>query len=143
MRGVELNYTHTLVTESCFVCGVIFGLPKDLQSKLLEERRGKNFYCPNGHAQVYIGKSKEQELREQLEQANSRLAARQVQLDASRAKRKTLERSNCAIQAHAKRVKTRVAAGVCPAGCKRHFTNLERHIATKHPAWKAETETPT
>lgn len=32
------------------------------------------------------------------------------------------------------KTKKRAAKGVCPvAGCKRHFADVERHIASKHP----------
>jgi len=34
------------------------------------------------------------------------------------------------------KVRNRIRAGICPF-CTRHFTDLERHVASKHPEGKA------
>jgi hypothetical protein len=33
-----------------------------------------------------------------------------------------------------------VETGACPFGCRRHFANLERHVATKHGGQQLEAE---
>lgn len=133
----EHSYTETLVTEHCYACGIAFAMPKSFRDDALHDRT-RGFYCPSGHRQYYTGQTEAQKLAQQLADKERILKVREDQLKASRDAVKALERSNRAVKAHSKRLKTRVAAGVCPAGCKRHFTNLERHIATKHPAWKVE-----
>ena len=132
------QYTETLYVQNCITCGVPFGLPQSLDTALRNSH--KSFFCPNGHSQVYTAESEEEKLRKQLAERDRLLQVRNTQLDDARKLADTLERSNRAVKAHVKRVKTRAAAGVCPAGCKRHVTNLQRHIATKHPTWKAEDE---
>jgi hypothetical protein len=62
------------------------------------------------------------------QQALNREVALTAQLDKERKAKKRLER--------------RVEKGVCPfPGCKRHFTNLQRHVATEHNGLVAPAET--
>jgi hypothetical protein len=86
-------------------------------------RDKKNFYCPNGHSQAYIGES-------DVEKANRLLREEQ-----DRHKR-TLERVNEAERERDK-LKRRVKAGVCPC-CKRTFKQLFAHMKHKHPDFHIE-----
>lgn len=49
-------------------------------------------------------------------------------------------RSAAALRGHITRLKNRIVAGVCPVpGCKRSgFSNVMRHVASKHPEWHAD-----
>ena len=47
--------------------------PKEFDDRQLKLRGDGGFYCPNGHRQVYIGKSKEQKLEEKLKYTKKRL----------------------------------------------------------------------
>lgn len=59
----QFNVTVNLTTEGCITCGVVFALPCILRKQLLKNH--DTFYCPNGHAQVFSGKSREEELGEE------------------------------------------------------------------------------
>jgi len=126
--------TISLVAETCFRCGCVFGLSADMQSHL--QRSGDSFHCPNGHSQVYR-ETEEQKLTKQLAAERARLdqakceIARQIERVAQR------DRSLSAARGQVTRIKNRVGNGVCPC-CTRSFQNLQRHMATKHPTFKAE-----
>ena len=122
MRGqvLRLNVPVELVTEECCNCGVIFGLTKQLKGERRDDH--KNFYCPNGHPQHYVGESEAEK--------NARL----LQEERERHQR-TLQRENEERQKReaAERKLKRVNKGVCPE-CKRTFQNLARHMCTQHGA---------
>ncbi len=116
---------RTIVVEACWVCGTAFGMDAT-QRKLIIEH-GKTFYCPNGDRLRY-GKSEVETLRESLEQAQRQAI---IARDAAKTAEKVAKRE----RTRRKNVERRVVSGVC-AFCERHFTNLERHVATKHPEEK-------
>jgi hypothetical protein len=103
-------------------CGVLFAVPE----KLLDTRRfdGESFYCPNGHRLSFDGNRTR--LQNELARTKDRLAS-------ERARRDQTEASLRATKGVVTKLKKRATAGVCPAGCKRHFKDLERHMASKHP----------
>ncbi len=96
------------------------------------------FHCPNGD-RIGYGNDKVTKLQAQLDQVRaSERDAWAVAGDERRA-RAAVERSNSALKGHLTRYRKRVASGVCPvAGCKRHFPNVQDHVATVHPEWMAE-----
>lgn len=132
MLTVNSNYSTivTMVTEQCITCNIVFGMPSDLKSALLNNK--KAFYCPNGHSMVYSGKTEAQKLRESYE----------LELNIERQKKLLAERDRDNWrEMHHKRVKEnkknelklkRVNKGVCPC-CNRTFQNLANHMKTKHP----------
>lgn len=120
-----------LEVEVCANCGVLFAAPEMLLDKRRED--GDSFYCPNGHSLVYD--SENERLRKELARAKDQLAterARSAQVDAS------LRATRGVVTKQRKRLE-KVVAGVCPVdGCKRHFRDLRRHIATKHPEYRGQ-----
>ena len=125
---METIYVKKVITaqahlnaQSCVKCGVIFAMTDDL-----EERRradGDTFYCPNGHPIFYT----RPEL-EQLRKDNAALESKERQFRAE------IERLTNDVLDKAKevaRLRRHAKAGLCP-DCRRHFVNLERHIASKH-----------
>ena len=131
--ATTITVSLDLVPLNCYSCGVWFAIPADLQRS--RTRNGKSFWCPNGHAQVFRGGEVEQ-LKERL--AAARDAAR---LEANRAEGLERERLRLAndlmdqAKEH-KRVLRRANAGVCQH-CRRHFENVDRHVAKVHPAERA------
>lgn len=126
--------TTTFTVIHCSSCNVAFGL----QDSFIRNRRGdrKTFYCPNGHSQWYPGETdadKAQRLAGQLDMERSRRAGTEKQLDYAR-------RSQKATSTRLKKVKQRVAHGVCPC-CNRTFQQLARHMASEHPHYAAAGET--
>lgn len=123
MKGDVFTDRVSLVIEECYSCGISFAMPSDFKESRLRDR--KTFWCPNGHSQHYVGKTDAEKLVEA-----------QRALQATRDILAQEERSHAATRGHLTRAKKKVKAGVCPApGCHRHFTNLERHIASKHPGF--------
>lgn len=55
-----------IVDICCHKCGIVFWVMADHQDVLRREKR--NFYCPSGHSQSYVGKSDRQKLDEVMEE---------------------------------------------------------------------------
>jgi len=127
MANLALNGYTPLKEIQCGTCGVWHAIPQQMFDTAYRE--GGYWHCPNGHSRGY-GESQDEKRVKQLQ---SELAAEQ------RRKNEALERANSATlradiaEREAKRVKKRAHAGVCQC-CNRTFTNLARHMATKHPS---------
>ena len=119
-RTDELVYTGYLVTYNCW-CGIHFGVPSNLMEEYETKAGGMSIYCPLGHSMV----PGEGSLQRKLDRAETRNRALLDQLNAA-------ERTRRALKGHLTRLRNRIAAGVCP-WCQRHFTQVERHVASKHP----------
>lgn len=122
-----ITYVGRLVTTSCW-CGIHLAVPEDLFHHA-QRHKNKAIYCPLGHQFIYIDTAEEKIARAEREakQARAREQATRELLAAE-------ERSHAATRGHVTRKKkelSRVKSGICPC-CTRHFTNLERHMATKH-----------
>ena len=116
---VSIHTTVSLEVQTCISCGVHFGIPKQLDTQLRSNHNG--FFCPNGHKQYYTAESEAEKLRRELRRKEQEVADQvrakldfQAQLESAQRKLK------------------RVAKGACPC-CNRSFTNLHKHMATKHP----------
>lgn len=115
----KVGYSTELKTTTCCVCGTPFAIDAYLYGKLFENHN--DFYCPNGHSQHFTGKTEAEKLREELarkEQAFSRELNQRLEAERQ-----------------LNRLKKRVGNGTCPC-CKRSFSNLHRHMKTKHPEFK-------
>jgi hypothetical protein len=141
MRTV--TYTDTIQVIECTHegCGVTFGITRSFMNARHHDR--KTFYCPNGHSRWYPGETvdeKIQNLTGQLDQERTRL--REVRDRANRLSTQ-LDYSRRATKANAtrlKKVKHRVAHGVCPC-CQRTFKQLAAHMSSQHPTYiKADSE---
>jgi len=113
----KILHTQELTTVEC-VCGIAYAIPESLYDQAIKHKAQHTLYCPLGHQWHYMGKTDAQKLRE----AEASIVSMRDQLDAER-------------QAH-ERTKKRVAKGVCPC-CHRSFTQLKRHMTTKHPEFVA------
>lgn len=121
LRGYTLRLTASsdLITETCYSCGVLFAFGSDFKANRLDDR--KNFFCPNGHSQHYIGETDAQK----LERAQARETALRDQLAAA-------VHDAEALRIALLRDRQRFANGVCPC-CNRSFENVRRHMASQHP----------
>jgi hypothetical protein len=133
MRGVELNITVELVTETCCNCGMLFAMSADFQQRRREYRGW--FYCPSGHAQYYTGKTVAEKAQEQAARYKRLWDEATREAADERQRRGDVERQLRATKAAHTRTKKRVANGVCPC-CNRTFQNLARHMAGKHPDYE-------
>jgi hypothetical protein len=135
VRGQVIQVAVEMVTEECCNCGVMFAMTKDFKDEKLKYRNSPNrktFYCPNGHAQHYLGETEETKLKRELQQERER-AEREERLRRRAQDEATHERHRAnGYKGHATRITKRVKAGVCIC-CNRTFQDLARHMATKHP----------
>lgn len=120
-RLIEINTRTKLVTETCYKCHILFAMPAEMQERC--SQFGETFFCPNGHAQVYV-ESEVASLRHELSDSKANLRDCRIQMNG--ALDKVAEKNK-----EIRQVKRRIHAGVCPH-CHRHFSNLERHIHSKH-----------
>lgn len=112
----------TLNAVTCVTCGVVFGLSTEHQRGLRDSRR--TFYCPAGHFLAFNGKTEAEKLRDQL-------VATEKRLQYARDDRDAADRRASAARGQMTKLKKRAHAGVC-LHCNRTFSQLAKHMATKH-----------
>lgn len=112
----------------CPKCGIEYAAPKTFMEECKKDP-SIIFHCPNGHPRHFSESEADRLRRERdsLKQQTARLE------DEARQERKRAEKAEAAT----KRLKKRAAAGNCPC-CKRSFSNMARHMQTKHPEFRAE-----
>ena len=134
--GATLTFVEEETYEviQCSACGVRFAVPQQFQKSLRETKR--TFYCPNGDARVYR-QSRADELEAQLQR--ERQQHDQTRADAlhQRERRERAERQAAAARGQVTKIRKRAGKGVCPC-CNRFFSDLHRHMQTKHPTWHQE-----
>jgi hypothetical protein len=137
-RAVSITASIELVTETCYSCGVLFAMAKEYRQKRLDDH--DNFYCPNGHGQQYTGETQREKaarLERELE-AQRRSAAEERRWYGTRLAER--DRSLSATRGVVTKLRKRTQAGACPFGCRRHFVDLQRHVASKHAGQTFEAE---
>lgn len=125
MAEFKLDFSQTFKTTTCITCGVSIVMPEGLYRERL--RGHANFFCPNGHSQVFVDEHLEVKLKRELEQERKRRewAERDAKIMTA-----ALDREKAA----SARLRKRVKNGVCPC-CHRTFKQLARHMVTKHPGY--------
>jgi len=111
----------------CPICGIHYAVDQTVMT--YKERAGPNdkdkgWYCPNGHSLIFRESDYDalRRDRDRQKQENARLLERVSEAEAAEAK----------AVAERKRIEKRVHRGVCPC-CSRTFSNVARHMKTKHP----------
>ena len=126
--------THTastmLTTINCGTCGGVYAISE----RFRREKRDNGGYwnCPYCKCRWGFGESELDRVRKELKSETDCLTRERSRHDQTRADRDHKEAQRRAEKAAKTKIQRRVGAGVCPC-CKRHFTNLERHMKTKHP----------
>lgn len=105
-----------LAVVDCCTCGVLYGIPKKMDTELRRLGESGSTYCPNGHQWVY-SESAEDAIRA----AEARAIHAEDQLRAAERRMGQLRK--------------RAANGVCPH-CHRTFQQLARHMKVKHPDYE-------
>lgn len=133
---VQLTEAVTFEREDCCNCGVTFFVPADLRAQ--RKLDAALFYCPNGHGQHY-SKSEADKLRARVTELESLAQAEtkrkqwaEQEAKNQRERAEAAERRLSAQFGENTKLRKRIKNGVCPC-CTRSFTNLRRHMATKHP----------
>lgn len=122
------------VTITCCIkdCGISFQVPGWWEKGKRETHA--TFYCPNGHGQHFSGESDADKFRRERDIAKQQLARAEQEAADARARAELLNKQK-------RRLEKRASAGTCPC-CTRTFTNMSRHMKTKHPEFIAENVVP-
>lgn len=126
------------VAITCWKCKVSYGMTEEFYrvAKLMADNT--TFYCPNGHGAAFsLGETDETKMRRERDAAVQRVAYWQDQAQQAEDGRKAAERIAAAAKGQVTKIKKRASAGICPC-CNRHFTQLERHMGSKHPDFGKE-----
>lgn len=115
MAQTAINVSFQLVAETCINCGIIFGVPNEWRERRKHDHQ--MMHCPNGHQQYFPA-----ETDLEKERKKSQMLANQVRME--REQREKAERQL-----------KRIQKGTCPK-CNRHFSNVERHMKSKHKETK-------
>ncbi|MEX1078912.1 MAG: hypothetical protein WED09_07375 [Homoserinimonas sp.] len=127
-----LNYTGQLVVTTCW-CGMRQAIPSELMR--MAEHTGTAVYCPVGHTWV-VKETEADRLKKQLARQKEITGFAYASNTSLRDQLASAERSRAALKGHLTRARNRIANGVCPVGnCRRHFDNVQAHIASEHPEW--------
>lgn len=126
INGYQVGATVDFRLHHCGGCGFPFMVPADWFQKLMNNQG--TYYCPNGCCRTFTGPTEAQKLKTQLE--NERQEHVQAEQRLSNKLAEVVRENN----KNKKQLK-RVHNGVCPC-CNRSFTNLARHMKTKHPDHK-------
>lgn len=118
----------------CWKCDVLFQITETLHTR--RKNDGEEFYCPNGHVNVYT-ETEAMKLRRERDRLAQRVAEKDDEIARQRDMREQTERQLSATRGVVTRIKNRVGHGVCPC-CNRTFGDLSKHMATKHPTYAAE-----
>ena len=132
-NGANALLSVALYVVDCPTCGILHGIPELLKERRLEG--GGSIYCPNGHNWHFI----ETEAARQRKRADSlaaQLGRSETARRAARDQAQAAERSAAAYRGVATKMRNKIANGVCPVpDCRRHFTDVQAHIASKHKDW--------
>lgn len=132
--------TFQVITCGLAGCHQRFALAEDVYEDL--KKTHATFWCPSGHPRCFGSESEEERLKRQLVETQRNLTAEKcvtvnlrTSLQATQVERGRQARLKREAQHKLKRVCIRIHNGVCPC-CKRSFSDLRRHMASKHPTFK-------
>lgn len=125
LRTLTFNETVQFFVEDCCNCGIPFAMTQEFKNKRVHD--GKNFYCPNGHSQCYTENTAKRIARLEAEKT-----ALQARVNSERERANNAETARKRETTRRKNLQKRVTAGCCPY-CQRNFSQLTRHIHSKHP----------
>ncbi len=122
-RGETLTELFQFIMEECCNCGIPFMFSSSKKKELLSSK--ETFFCPNGHAQHYTGKSEAEKLQDKLNQME-REKEEQIKNIQNLLMDKIDDNHKLTKQLK------RLHKGVCPC-CNRSFVNLQQHMKKQHP----------
>lgn len=120
-------YANHFIRMCCGECGIEFEVPPHFYTE--RQQTGKNWYCPNGHSRVFR-ESEADKMRRERDIARQQLARAEQEKNEAEAKQRLAERKLA-------KIKRRASVGSCPC-YQRTFSNMARHMKTKHPEFIAE-----
>lgn len=125
MTDIILIRSERHVVTQCGTCAVYHTVPEITYE--CHRREGGFHSCPNGHQRGWDKGTNA------IEQENIRRERDRLKQNQARLEQEIVDARAAAIAAEKKvvRVKKRAAAGLCPC-CNRTFSNVQRHMKTKH-----------
>lgn len=120
--------------QECVDCFCKFGVPIGFTASRRSDKR--RFFCPNGHSMSYT-ESDADKLRRERDRLAQQLAYKDDLIADERRRREEAERATSAQKGVVTKLRKRASAGVCPC-CNRTVSQMARHMASKHPTFKAE-----
>ena len=122
----------------CIHCHETFAIGRQLYEVL--RRNEQSFHCPHGHKMHYpLGPTEAEKLRQERDRLAQKIAEKDDAILAERRRAESFrdqrdheQRRVAAVKGQVTKLKKRASAGICPC-CTRHFTDLERHMNSKHP----------
>lgn len=111
----------------CPMCGINYAVDKrvmDWKRDAPADNTKRGWYCPNGDSLVFT-ESQADKYRREAERLRQKIAEKDDAISAR-------DRQLTAAKGQITKERNRSAAGVCPC-CNRTFSNMARHMHTKHP----------
>jgi hypothetical protein len=126
MANTVLINNERHVIRQCGTCAVWHTVPEIVFDSY--KREGGFWSCPNGHQRGF------RKGEDEIEQESIRRERDLLKQDTARLNDELAAERKRAEEAERKivQVRKRAAAGVCPC-CNRTFTNMQRHMKSKHP----------
>lgn len=118
------TYVGTLVIMECYKCHCAFGLTQDHYRRAKET--GINFYCPNGHDQVFTT-SEIDKLKRELLSKETTIQWLREDSNWQKEQRKKEYRRRVAMKGTLTKIKNKICAGKCPK-CDKVFDDLKAHM---------------
>ena len=132
----QIAYNVELTAINCGECGGTYAINERYRRQQYEKSGSWTCpYCKCGWG--YSTNNENARLKRQLEQEKQEREWERQRKERALSEANSLRREVIAQKSVVTKLRKRVKAGVCPVvGCKRHFENLEKHIATVHPGFK-------
>lgn len=125
---------------NCGECGGVYAIQEKYRAEKYQS--GGSWHCP--YCQVgwgYGNNNENSRLKKQLEEANARAERERVRKVDALAEADHFRKSRNGMKGALVSTQKRVKNGVCPC-CKRTFSCLADHMATKHPDYAVENSSP-
>lgn len=136
MSLAQVVETVVLTQINCGECAATYAINERYRKQKLDN--GGGWHCPYCRTSWgYFGETEAQKLKKLLEAQQRQTEFAKNNAKAEREAREATERRLTAQKAAKTRLRNRIKNGVCPC-CTRSFTDLRRHIATKHPDFQPE-----
>lgn len=126
-----------MIKSTCCKCETEMWLPDDLYSAA---RKSSNisFFCAYGHSQHFPeGELEIDKIRRERDALKQRVAQWMDEAADQRKAKELALRQAAASRGQVTKLRKRASAGVCPC-CNRTFSDMARHMASKHPGFAAE-----
>lgn len=125
--------TVKLTTINCGECGGTYALNTRYVNQ--KQTNGGYWNCPYCKCSWGYGdQSENARLKKELELERKRKEWAQKDAERAKEQRDAAQYRERAQKAAKTRIKNRIAKGVCPC-CNRTFSDLSRHMSTKHPEY--------